>query len=137
MYSIIDIYEQALLHRPSKGAESDEQHFCMYKGIKIQMDKLTKLIKIFNTTKGGDYYQELTREVYKLFQDNGWLCGVLLVSLNNYKRKLNIINTQIQLTLNKDTSSERHYKKLKESRSRYLTLYNRTTKQLNQLQCLN
>lgn len=132
MYSIIDVYHEALSHQSSAGAESDEERFCLYKGIKIQLDKLTNVIRIFNTTIGGDYYKEIKEDEYDIFLENGWKIGVLCLSLTNYKRKLQLINTQIQLTLNNHTRvNSKYYHNLKESRSRYLSLYAKTTNQLN------
>ena len=66
----------------------------IYKGVKIIKDDTS--IKILNTKFNGDYYQEVTKEEYAIFEKNGWRVGCYLVATRNNRKALNIISEKIQ-----------------------------------------
>ena len=86
-------------------------------------------IEILNTTRGGDYFQELTPEEYQHFFDHGWKKGVLLTSLGNYQRKLNIIEGRIQSEMN-SRKNDKYIKRLKNSREKIMKKYSERKQQL-------
>ena len=67
MYSIDQVFQQALIDRESALLNSSLYQARLLRGIKIVRDNETLEIEIFNTTIGGDFYKEITPEQYKLF----------------------------------------------------------------------
>jgi thiamine kinase-like enzyme len=57
-------------------------------GVKIVMDNETQEIKIYNTSLGGDFYTEVTKRQYKIFETDGWYAGIKSVQISNLKRKI-------------------------------------------------
>ena len=53
----------------------------LVKGVKIVMDNETHEIKIYNTSLGGDFYQEINKKQYKVFEmpESILTCVVLLM----------------------------------------------------------
>jgi hypothetical protein len=66
----------------------------IYKGVKIIKDE--DGIRVLNTKVNGDYYQEVTKEEYAIFEKNGWRTGCYLVATSNNRKALNIISEKIQ-----------------------------------------
>jgi hypothetical protein len=66
----------------------------IYKGVKIEKDESD--IRILNTKFNGDYYQEVSKEEYAIFEKNGWRVGCYLVATRNNRKALNIISTKIE-----------------------------------------
>ena len=60
----------------------------LVKGVKIVMDNETHEIKIYNTSLGGDFYQEINKKQYKVFETEGWRSGVKSVQIANLKRTI-------------------------------------------------
>jgi len=86
-------------------------------------------IEILNTTKGGDYFQELTSKEYQHFYNHGWKKGVLLTSLGNYERKIKIIEGRIQSEMN-SRKNDKYIKRLKNSREKIMRKYSERKQQL-------
>jgi len=127
------VFKEATDHRLCVYSESSKEAFAMLHGIKICKDKLTNSISIYNTTKGGNYYAEVEPYEYEEFCKHGWLMGVCFVSALNYKRKLEGINKRIQNLINKKKYSDKQYRQLKESRSRYMKLLTQSIVKLSKL----
>jgi len=66
----------------------------IYKGVKIIKDE--DGIRILNTKFNGDYYQEVTKEEYAIFEKNGWRIGCYIVATSNNRKALNMISEKIQ-----------------------------------------
>ena len=131
-FKLDDIYSQATKDEYCSVLVSPKETSRMLYGIKIIQDKATGLISIYNTTTGGDYYTELTENEYKVFLENGWRYGVYVLSLSNYRSKLDIIEKRIHKFIN-DKKSEKQIRILKESRERILARYSEINFKLNQL----
>ena len=114
-YSMSDILMQASKdHYTTPLNTARETSFMLY-GVKIVEDKITEKITIYNTTKGGDYYAEITENEYTEFYENGWRKGVYVLSLSNYRRKLTIVNDRIQNEINKRRSNAKTLQSLQAS----------------------
>jgi hypothetical protein len=105
----------------------------MLYGVKILQDKVTEQIRIYNTTKGGDYYAEITENEYEEFYKNGWRIGVYVLSLSNYRRKLTIVNDRIQAEISKKRTNKKTLSSLQASKKRILNNYSKFSKKLNQI----
>ena len=92
MYSLEEVFKQAVNDDNSAPLNYPHYNAQLSWGVKIVKDNRTKEINIFNTTRGGDYYMELNEEEYKSFSDNGWIKGIYILSLSNFRRKLNLIS---------------------------------------------
>jgi len=93
------------------------------------LNKFPNSIEILNTSRGGDHYKELTEEEYKFFFENGWEKGVLLTSMGNYLRKLNMIEDRIQEEIN-TRKNDKHIQGLKVSREKILQKYSLRKQQI-------
>ena len=60
----------------------------------------TNTVQILNTTLNGDYYQEISIAEYEVFKEKGWRYGIYVLSLTNYRRKLDKIEKKIKKELN-------------------------------------
>ena len=104
----------------------------MVYGVKIVKDDETKQIQIINATRGGDYYSEINKEQLKTFLEKGWRIGVYVLSLSNYRLKLDLIEKKIQKEMN-GRKSKKQIEMLKGSRQRVMTKYSEINYKLNKL----
>jgi hypothetical protein len=104
----------------------------MVYGLKIVKDDETNQIQLVNATRGGDYYREVTAEELKVFQEKGWRIGVYVLSLSNYRLKLDLIEKKIQKEMG-GRKSKKQIDILKGSRQRVMTKYSEINYKLNQL----
>ena len=129
MYSIDQVFQQALVDRESALLNSRLYQARLLRGIKIVRDNETLEVEIFNTTRGGDFYKEITPEQYKLFLDNGWKVGVYVISLSNYRRKL----VRIEERIKNELSSRKNAKSIKTAKQRRLTILKNFSEVSNKL----
>lgn len=129
MYSIDQVFQQALIDRESALLNSSLYQARLLRGIKIVRDNETLEIEIFNTTIGGDFYKEITPEQYKLFLDNGWKVGVYVISLSNYRRKL----VKIEQSIKDELSNRKNAKSIKMAKQRRLTILKNFSEVSNKL----
>ena len=99
-------------------------------GVKIQ--KFLDRIEILNTSKGGDYFQELNKEEYKFFFKDGWKIGSVNLALSNYAYKLNVIEQKIKTEVN-TRKNDKHIQNLKNKRESILKKYSKQTSKLNKI----
>ena len=132
MYSLTDVFNQAISDDSCGSLDTLDSRACLLSGIKIVEDNETKEVVILNTTKGGDYYKEITVAEYELFKVKGWRYGIYVLSLSNYRRKLDNIENRIRLELNGKKSSK-SILMAKANRMRIMDNYTRITKELNLL----
>jgi hypothetical protein len=100
-------------------------------GVKIVFDHATNQVSIYNTTRGGDYYQELTEDLDYFFE-NGWRYGVYKVAIKNCLFKLD----KIELSMRSEVNGKRNpkqIKSLKSARVRVLEKYNYISNKLNSI----
>jgi hypothetical protein len=88
------VFKQASLDGLSTRLTTPVSESYIYKGIKIIKDE--DGIRVLNTKFNGDYYQEVTKEEYAIFEKNGWRTGCYLVATSNNRKALNIISEKIQ-----------------------------------------
>ena len=88
------IFNQAVGDLLSTRLSTPTSESYIYKGVKIIKDDNS--IKILNTKFNGDYYQEVTKEEYAIFEKSGWRVGCYLVATRNNRKALNIISEKIQ-----------------------------------------
>ena len=129
MYSLEQVFNEALLDRKSALLNGKLYQARLLRGIKIVRDNETLEVEIFNTTMGGDFYKEVNAEQYKLFRENGWKIGVYVISLTNYRRKLVKIEQRIKDELN----SRKNAKSIKMSKSRRLAILKNFSEVSNKL----
>lgn len=66
----------------------------IYKGVKIIKDE--DGVRVLNTKFNGDYYHEVTKDEYAIFEKNGWRVGCYIVATSNNRKALNMISEKIQ-----------------------------------------
>lgn len=132
MYKIEDIYNQSLEDTYAVAIDTDEYSSRMVYGAKIIKDHKSGRFELLNTMKGGDYYTKVTADELEFFYSGGWRYGVFVLSLSNYRSKLDIIEQRIKEYIN-DKKSEKQIGILKSSRERILKKYSEINSKLNQL----
>lgn len=100
--------------------------------VKIVKDNLSGDIVIYNTAKYGDHYKPLENGEYKSFTNKGWRYGVYVISLSNYRLKLDKIEHRIKEEIN-GKSNGRAIKMLKLQRDDVLLRFSKVNQKLNQL----
>tara|TARA_R110000803_G_scaffold56959_3_gene114673 strand:+ start:11648 stop:12058 length:411 start_codon:yes stop_codon:yes gene_type:complete len=130
--SLEEVFQQALedthcTNLSSKGYEA----FLVY-SIKIIKDAITNEVMILNTAKNGDHYHLLDSEEIKIFLEKGWRYGVYVVSLSNYRLKLNKIERLIKAEAN-GRGSVKQIKSHKNYREYILLRFSEVNQKLNQL----
>tara|TARA_Y100000592_G_scaffold25824_1_gene40729 strand:+ start:1312 stop:1719 length:408 start_codon:yes stop_codon:yes gene_type:complete len=130
MYSLNEVFEQAIKDDACGGLDSLRDKARLLNGIKITKDNTTEDIIIQNTTLGGDYYREITQVQYQVFKDKGWREGVYNVSLSNYKRKLDNVESRIKDELN-GRKNAKTIQLAKSQRQRIMENYSKISTELN------
>jgi hypothetical protein len=131
-YSLIDVFNQAREDEFSAILDGDGFEARILSGIRIEQEKVTQQTIIHNTTRGGDFYTEITPEQYEMFYKKGWKIGVYVLSLSNYRRKLEMIETNIKREVN-TRKNAKHIMNLKASRERIMNSYSNINKKLNKI----
>tara|TARA_R100001086_G_scaffold246557_2_gene179001 strand:+ start:2183 stop:2590 length:408 start_codon:yes stop_codon:yes gene_type:complete len=129
MYSLKEVYKQAEEDKGSANLNSLVYGARINRAIKIVKCYETDEVIILNTTLGGDYYKEITKEQYNIFKEKGWLFGIYVVSLSNYRRKLMRLEGRIKSNLINKKSA----KIIQESKQRRLTILKNFSKVSNKL----
>ncbi len=132
MYSLEDIYKQAEKDRVAISLNGKGYESVMVYGIKIIRDNTTGQVQILNTMIGGDYYCNITKKDYETFLEKGWRYGVYVLSLSNYRTKLDLIETKIQKELT-GRKSKKQLGILKTKREQVLSKYSQLNYKLNQI----
>lgn len=129
-YKLEDIFNQAIKDDYAISVDGMGYEARMVYGIKIIKDLTTKNIEILNTTQGGDYYKSLNEYEVDIFLEKGWRQGVYMLSLSNYRLKLDLIEIKIHKEIN-GRSSVKQIKTLKSQRERILSKYTEINNKLN------
>lgn len=132
MYSLEDIYKQAEKDRVAISLNGKGYESIMVYGIKIIRDNTTGQVQILNTMIGGDYYCNITEKDYETFLKKGWRYGVYVLSLSNYRTKLDLIERKIQKELT-GRKSKKQLGILKTKREQVLSKYSQLNYKLNQV----
>jgi len=126
-----DIFEEALNYCNTANLDGFDYKARLSYGIKIVKYDDDNSIVIYNTAKGGDYYEELSEEEYDMFFQEGWRIGVLKMALNRYTNKLKIIEDKIKEEIN-GRNNINYLDFLKQTRTTTLNNYYNVTQKLNQ-----
>tara|TARA_R110002020_G_scaffold137295_1_gene306221 strand:- start:1466 stop:1870 length:405 start_codon:yes stop_codon:yes gene_type:complete len=129
MYERADIFAQAEQVKGSVRMESNAEISHLLHGVKLIYDKKVDCITILDTTRGGDYFKEMSKTDYSHFYSKGWLHGVYHIALQTYQRKLDLIGEKIKNEVN-TRKNDKHMKSLKESRKSYLNRYSKVKQKL-------
>tara|TARA_R110000765_G_scaffold45059_1_gene93190 strand:+ start:169 stop:582 length:414 start_codon:yes stop_codon:yes gene_type:complete len=130
MYSIEDIYSQAITDNHSIQQEKTLGFSVINYGVKIQ--QFNSKTEILNCGRSGDYFQECNEEEYLLFFIHGWRKGGIRLSMMNCKRKLDMIEEKIKMEIN-TRKNDKHIQRLKTSRENLLIKYSKRNQQLKQI----
>lgn len=130
VYSLEDLYNQAM-HDLGSHKFSHSGKMGIIK-LGFMLNKYPSRMEILNTSRGGDYYKELTHEEYDTFYLNGWEKGVLLISMGNCLRKLNMIEDRIKIEIN-TRKNDKYIRGLKTSRDKILNLYSIRKQQIKSI----
>jgi hypothetical protein len=126
-----DIFEEAINYCNTANLDGFDYKARLSYGIKIVKYDDDNSIVIYNTAKGGDYYEELTEEQYDVFFKEGWKVGVLKMALERYTNKLTLIENKIKEEIN-GRNNANYLNFLKETRTQTLNNYYNVTQKLNQ-----
>jgi len=126
-----NIFEEAMDYCNTANLDGIDYKARLSYGIKIVKYDDDDSIVIYNTAKGGDYYQELTEEQYEMFFKEGWKIGVLKMALERYTSKLSLIEQRIKEEIN-GRNNTNYLEFLKETRTNTLNNYYNVTQKLNQ-----
>ena len=130
MYTINEVFEQALNDGYTATLNGDGYESRSIYGIKIIRDIETREITLLNTMKGGDYYMPITKDEVNIFLERGWRIGVYVVTLSNYRIKLEQVEKKIRDEVN-GKSSDKTIQELKDKRTSLLNSYTELNNKLN------
>jgi hypothetical protein len=139
MRDLDSVLEEALLDGHTGVLDNKGVEARILLGIKIVRDRESGEVEILNTSKGGDYYQEISSKEYDVFKQKTWRHGVYVVYLSNCRRKLNFIEASINAYIKesaKRNSMPSIKLKIEALQSRRLVIlkkYTEITNKLNQL----
>jgi len=129
MFSLEDIFDQAFTDNKSvKRIENGYQSVGLL-DVKILKDDYTHDIDLLNTSKR--YYQRLTDLEFDAFEQKGWRYGVYVVTLSNYRSKLDKVEKSIRDEVN-GKGSEKAIKQLKATRESLMSNYTQLNNKLNE-----
>lgn len=133
-YSLSDIFVQASEDPSASPLHGNGYESYLLYGIKIVRDNETGKVELLNTTKVGDFYHLLTEDEINLFRQEGWRYALYVLSLSNYRSKLDRIERQIKKIVNeKPNTSPKQLEYYKATRQNILEKYTEMTTKLNQL----
>ena len=121
-----EVFDQAIKIQGCINLDGNGYQACIYLGVKISRDDLTKQVKIYDPQKRLNYYVEVDKGLYKLFLDKGWKDAVIQITLEKYKQKLEKVKESISKEMNANQSPKR-LRLLKEMREQILKKYYKLT----------
>ena len=138
MRDLDSVFEEALLDEHTGVLDSKGVEARILLGVKIIRDRESGDVEILNTSKGGDYYQEISSKEYDVFKQKTWRHGVYVVYLSNCRLKLNFIEANISGYIKdsankKKPNSKERIEELQARRLSILKKYTEITNKLNQL----
>lgn len=131
-YSLEDLWRQALEDDYAVSVNGKGYQSRLVYGVKIILEEETREITLFNTMRGGDYYEKIFPQELEVFNKKGWRVGVYNVALSNYRLKLNSIQDKIRNEAN-DKNNKNIIEYYKSYREKIIKRYNETKEKYNQL----
>ena len=132
VYTLIDVWNQAKDDCFTANLDGEGYEARILYGCKISKDKETNMVQLQNTSRGGEWYIQLEPEEIEIFLNMGWRIGIYMLSLSNYRLKLDRIERLIKMEVN-GRKNPKQIQSLKSSRQRILERYSKIKNQLNQL----
>ncbi len=130
MYRLSEVYDQAEQDRLAISMDSREYASQLGHGVKIIKDKRTGHVQILNTMRGGNYYLKVEGEQLNIFLKKGWKYGCFVLSLSNYRTKLDLIERKIHKELT-GRNSQKQLTTMKQKREEILKKYSEIKSKLN------
>ncbi len=131
-YNLNEIFEQALKDDYAKCLNGNGYNSMLVYGVKIVKDTGKGTIEILNTMVNGNYYKPVSTEELELFLKKGWRYGVYIISLSNYRAKLDSIELRIKDEIS-GKNSLKLIQYLKSQRENVLEKYIKINYKLNQI----
>ena len=128
--TIEDVWNQAKEDDYASVLDGNTYDSRMVFGVKIAYDYDTKAVTLWNTGRGGDFYNEI--ENLEPFLQHGWRYGVYTIALDNYKFKLDKVEQSMRNEIN-GKRNPKQIKSLKNQRVKLLSKYNYISEKLNQI----
>ena len=130
MYTINEVFEQALSDGYTANLNGDGYESRSIYGVKIIRDIDTREVIVLNTMKGGEHYIPLSQDEINIFLEKGWRIGVYVVTLSNYRIKLEQVENSIRDEMNGKVS-DKVIQELKDKRTSLLNSYTELNNKLN------
>lgn len=131
MRNLNSVFEEAKLDEYSGVLDSKGAEARIVLAIKITRDRESGDVEILNTSKGGDYYKEISKDEYELFIKKGWRYGVYVLYLSNCRLKLNSIEIRINEHIQENIKTT--LEMLQTRRKVILNNYSKVKNKLNQI----
>ena len=131
MRNLNSVFEEAKLDEYSGVLDSKGAEARIVLAIKITRDRESGDVEILNTSKGGDYYKEISKDEYELFIKKGWRYGVYVLYLSNCRLKLNSIEIRINEHIQENIKTK--LEMLQTRRKVILNNYAQVKNKLNQI----
>ena len=132
VYTLIDVWNQAKEDCFTATLDGEGYEARILYGCKISKDNDTNMVQLQNTSRGGEWYLQLDPDEIEIFLKMGWRIGIYMLSLSNYRLKLDRIEMLIKMEVN-GRKNPKQIQSLKSSRQRILEKYSKIKNQLNQL----
>ena len=131
-FSLMDVYQQAVDDSFAVNLKGKGYNSISLYGVKIVMDYETKEVALYNMNRGGLYYDKLSEDETNNFLENGWRYGVYVISLSNYRTKLDRLELKIRDEVN-NRNRVKEVQAMRDLRDIILRKYSEITNKLNQL----
>tara|TARA_R110000868_G_scaffold9795_1_gene48199 strand:- start:5807 stop:6238 length:432 start_codon:yes stop_codon:yes gene_type:complete len=131
-YNLNEIFQQALKDDYAASLNGNGYHSMLVYGIKIVKDTEKGTVEILNTMANGNYYKPVSTEELELFLKKGWRYAVYIISLSNYRTKLDKIELRIKDEIS-GKNSLKLIQHLKSQRENVLEKYIKINYKLNQI----
>jgi len=90
--NLTEVFKQATIISPTSYMADDQ--VVIHNGMKIRYNNGD--VRVFDTTRGGANYTELTEEEYQLLINHGWLEGVNRIKLSTYQQRIDRVSQRIR-----------------------------------------
>jgi hypothetical protein len=133
-YSLEQLFNQAAIDPSSSSLHGSGYEAYILYGIKINKDLATGCVQFLDTSKAGSFYKPIPDEDMEVFREHGWRYGIYVLSLSNYRLKLDKVERQIKKYVNsKPSRPSKLLNNYHTSRTNIMKLYSEITNKLNQL----
>ena len=129
MFSLEEIFNQAFSDKKSAKIIENGYQSTSLLDVKLIKDDYTHEVDLLNTSKR--YYQRLTDFEFNTFKEKGWRYGVYVVTLSNYRSKLDKVEKSIRDEVN-GKGSEKTIRQLKATRDSLMSNYTQLNNKLNE-----